>query len=231
MSKKQPVAGIGTLPQRHSFALRGIERPESVLAVCLPALRKHFGQTALNFKAAARSTRVTRYSLSGPGQQKATAREAYSILPLCRSPETIYWVGITVNFQFSDSTHQLVDAGIVIFKGGAFEENKAPFLRAEWHCSDDQMQAIHAQPHWHVYHPPQQYPGAGFAAGAPATFAPDDQANEEEGPEAQLMSFHFAMSAEWQRGEENSHVGAITSPTALGDWLSGCLSYIVGQLS
>ena len=202
-----------------------------MLAVCLPALRKQFGQTALGFKPAARSTRVTRYSLSGPGQQKGTAREAYSILPLCRSIEAIYWAGITVNFQFSDSTHQLVDAGIVIFKGGAFEDNKAPFLRAEWHCSDDQMQAIHAQPHWHVYHPPQQYLGPGFSGDTPSTFAPDDQADEEEDSEAQLMRFHFAMSAEWQRGELNAHVGAITSATALGDWLNGCLSYIVGQLS
>ena len=125
MSKKQTIAGKGTSPQTYNFALRGIEKPETVLAVCLPALRKQFGQTALGFKPAVRSSRVTRYSLSGPGCKKGTAREAYSILPLCRSIEAIYWAGITVNFQFSDSTHQLVDAGIVIFKGGAFEDNKA----------------------------------------------------------------------------------------------------------
>jgi hypothetical protein len=169
--------------------------------------------------------------LSGPGQQRGTAREGYTILPLCGSTDLIYWAGITVNFQFLNSSHQLVDAGIIIFQGDVFAEEKVPVLRAEWHCSDDQMREIHAQPHWHVYHPPQQYAGPGFSADSPTTFGPDDSVHEEANREVQLMRFHFAMSAEWQRGEKNAHVGAITSATALGDWLSGCLSYIIGQLS
>lgn len=231
MGKKRSAAGERPSPEALSLGLRGIEKPETVLAVCLPALRMQFGQTALGFQGADRSARVKRYMLSGPGQQKGTAREGYTILPLCKSTDLIYWAGITVNFQFLNSSHQLVDAGIIIFQGDVFAEEKVPVLRAEWHCSDDQMQEIHAQPHWHVYHPPQQYVGPGFSADSPTTFGPDDSAREETNREIQLMRFHFAMSAKWQRGEQNAHIGAITSATALGDWLSGCLSYIVGQLS
>ena len=231
MPKKRSGAQAALLLRTLTLGLRGIEKPETVLDVCLPALRKQFGQTTLGFKPTIRSARVTRYALSGTGQQRGTARDAYPILPLCETTKAIYWAGITVNFQFLDSSHQLVDAGIIIFEGDAFAEEKIPVLRAEWYCSDEQMQAIHAQPHWHVYHPPPQYQGPGFSADSPATFAPDGQADEEVDREAQLMRFHFAMSAEWQRGGLNAHIGAITSASALGNWLSGCLSYIVGQLS
>jgi hypothetical protein len=231
MGKKRSIAAKGTLPPALGRGLRGIEKPETVLNVCLPVLRKQFGQTTLGFEPTNRSAKVTRFTLSGTGQQRGTAREAYPILPLCRSTNAIYWAGITVNFQFLGSSHQLVDAGIIIFEGDAFAERKIPVLRAEWHCSDEQMQEIHAQPHWHAYHPPPQYLGPRFNAGSPTAFAPDEQTEERADREAQLMSFHFAMSAEWQRGEMKAHVGAIASAKALGDWLSGCLSYIVGQLS
>lgn len=231
MGKKRLTAEQRDLPHAFRLGLGGIEKPEAVLDVCLRSLRKQFAQPALGFKSAARSARVTRYSLSGPGQQKGTAREGYTILRLCSTTEEIYWAGITVNFQFLDTSHQLVDAGIIIFKGDVFDENKVPVLRAEWHCSDDQMRAIHAQPHWHAYHPPAQTLGPEFSAGAPSIFASGGRVDEEVDHEAQLMRFHFAMSAEWQRGEPNAHIGAITSATALGDWLSGCLSYIAGQLS
>ena len=158
------------------------------------------------------------------------ARERYTILPLCKSVDAIYWAGITVDFQFLNSSNQLIDAGIIIFKGEGFAV-KIPVLRAEWHCSDCYMQAIHAQPHWHVYHPQLQRLRAGFSPDAPKDFAPGEQVEDKSGSEAQLMRFHFAMSAAWQRGDQDAHIAAITSATALGDWLCGCLSYIVGQLS
>ncbi len=179
MGKKRLTAEQRDLPHAFRLGLGGIEKPEAVLDVCLRSLRKQFAQPALGFKSAARSARVTRYSLSGPGQQKGTAREGYTILRLCSTTEEIYWAGITVNFQFLDTSHQLVDAGIIIFKGDVFDENKVPVLRAEWHCSDDQMRAIHAQPHWHAYHPPAQTLGPEFSAGAPSIFASGGRVDEE----------------------------------------------------
>jgi len=230
MSKKLPSLHEVQLPPTPSPSLRGIDRPEEVLKACLPTLRKRFSQETLGFTPADRTARIKRFALSGKDQKFGIARERYAIFPLCMKSDAIYWAGITVDFQFLISSYQLVDAGIVIFQGDAFAD-KVPVLRAEWHCSDDFMRAIHAQPHWHVYHPPKQSPAKGFTADGPTDF---DSAENDDGAEAngaELMSFHFAMSALWQRGETNAHVEAITSAMALNGWFNGCLSYIVSQLS
>jgi len=213
-----------------NLSLRGIDKPEDVLKACLPALRKQFNEPTLGFTSVDRTARVKRYALCGVNQKIGTAREQYRILPLYISTSAFYWAGITVDFQFLISSHQLIDAGIIIFKGDAIAD-KIPVLRAEWHCADECLQAIHAQPHWHVYYPPLRYLGVGFSPDYPKDFDPDELAEDEGDSEAQLMRFHFAMSAEWQRGDQNAHVRAITSATALGGWLCGCLSYIVGELS
>jgi hypothetical protein len=230
MGKKRSPVDERQLPTASNLSSRGYDKPDEVLKVCLPGLRKQFNRQNLGFSRADRAARIRRYVLSGVDQQSGTAREKYPILPLCRSVDEIYWAGITVDFQCLNSSNQLIDAGIIIFKGAGFAV-KVPVLRAEWHCSDDYLQAIHAQPHWHVYHPQLQRLGVGFSPGAPKDFAPGEQVEDKGESEAQLMRFHFAMSAAWQRGEENAHIAAITSVEALGNWLSGCLSYIVGQLS
>jgi len=93
------------------------------------------------------------------------------------------------------------------------------------------MKAIHAQPHWHVYYPPKQVQTKGFTADTPTDFGSEQDTDEAEVSEAERMSFHFAMSALWQRGDMNAHREAIASETALAGWLGGCLSYIVSQLS
>jgi hypothetical protein len=230
MSKKRANYDEVQLPMAPNLSLRGIEKPEEVLKVCLPYLRKQFNEPTLGFTSVDRTARVKRYALCGVNQKIGTAREHYRILPLYMSTSAIYWAGITVDFQFLISSHQLIDAGIIIFKGDAIAD-KIPVLRAEWHCADEYLQAIHAQPHWHVYYPPKQSRTTGFTADTPTDFGSGENADEAEASEAELMSFHFAMSAVWQRGDMNAHVEAITSETALGGWLCGCLSYIVGELS
>lgn len=230
MGKKRSTVEERQLPTASNLRSRGYDRPDEVLKGCLPGLRKQFNQQNLGFLPADRAARIRRYVLSGADPQLGVAREKYTILPLCRSVDEIYWAGITVDFQFLNSSNQLIDAGIIIFKGAGFAV-KVPVLRAEWHCSDDYMRAIHAQPHWHVYHPQLQRLGVGFSPDAPKDFAPGEQVEDKRESEAELMHFHFAMSAAWQRGEQNAHIAAISSVAALGDWLCGCLSYIVGQLS
>ena len=229
MSRKRPSLHEVQLPTAPNISLRGIDKPEEVLAACLPALREQFEDRYLGFTAADRTARIKRYSLAGVNQKFGIARERYAIFPLCMRDEAIYWAGITVDFQFLISSYQLIDAGIVVFEGDGFGI-KVPVLRAEWHCGDDFMKAIHAQPHWHVYYPPKQFRTKGFTADTPTDFGSRENADDAEVSEAELMSFHFAMSALWQRGDMNAHVEAITSATALKGWLGGCLSYIVSQL-
>jgi hypothetical protein len=206
----------------------GIAEPKVVLDACLPALRRQFDQRTLGFKPLTRAERVTCYMLSGVNQQFGTAREVYAVHPLCQNVDAIYWAGITVNFQFINSSHHLVDAGIVVFEGNGFGV-KVPLLRAEWHCSDEHMRARHAQPHWHAYYRPEPRASAVFTPESPINFASAPEAAVNETAEAQAMQFHFAMSAAWQRGDTNGHVTSIESGKALEDWLCGCLSYIAGQ--
>ena len=228
MGKKRRISHEGTFLQAPSLRLSSVQEQDKVVKDCIVSLNKQYRQ-GLGFTSAPRSAKVTRYSVTSPYQHFGIARETYRIFPICRTVDASYWAGITIDFQFLDPSHHLVDAAIIIFQG-EFTESKVPILRAEWHCSDDRMQAIHAQPHWHVYYPPPQYRGATFSEGSPATFSPDAQAADAV-VEAKSMYFHFAMSAEWQRGRLNAHVGAITSATDLQHWLCGCLSYIASQLS
>jgi hypothetical protein len=229
MGKKRPSTDERQLPTASNLCLSGIDKPEEVLKACLPALRKQLGNS-LGFTSADRTARVKRYAFTSANQQYGTARERYPILQLCQSVKEIYWAGITVDFQFLNLSYQLVDAGIIIFQGDGFGE-KAPVLRAEWHCSDEHLQAVHAQPHWHVYPTPSGQIGPGFSPNSPRDFASDDQVKDVVDSKAQWKNFHFAMSAAWQCGDQKAHISAITSATALESWLCGCLSYIVGQLS
>jgi len=125
----------------------------------------------------------------------------------------------------------LVDAGIIVFEGQGFQQDKVPLLRAEWHCSEEQLRERHAQPHWHVYIPSQATSQRGFDPDRPLEFPSSSPEQMKDGGELEQMKFHFAMSALWQSGNPNAHTFPIESAKSLETWLCGCLGYVVGQLS
>lgn len=112
----------------------------------------------------------------------------------------------------------------------------------------------HAQPHWHVY--PSEISREKesltpvFAEEAVLDFhAPDDSTIQEFPPivadarqeqdtdsESDWESnwpggekFHFAMGAQWQEGPLKP-LNDVLDPLNLGNWIEGCLSYLLDQL-
>jgi hypothetical protein len=198
-----------------------LANPAVLTTSCIPILEQELGYAPLTFSQTAKRFRgVTRYELVGSYQQRATARDEYLVHPLTDSTADRYWAAVTLDFQYSDPNHDLVSIQIVVFKGDAFGP-KQPMLRAEWHCSPADLQAPHAQPHWHAYTSEEPAP---FSFGEPVPFeAPTGSSREP-------LSFHFAMASKWQTDGPGAHTLCLSDSTMLVKWLSGCLKYIRSQL-
>jgi len=186
-------------------------------------LEQELGYGPLQFAATAKQPRgVTRYELVGTNQQRVAARDEYLVHPLTDFTVDRYWAAVALDFQFSDPNHDLISVQIIVFKGDAFSP-KQPMLRAEWHCSPTDLQAHHAQPHWHAY--TSEVPvSPSFDAAIPFGAPPVEQ-------RADALRFHFAMASRWQTEGPDAHTFALPDSKTLAKWLEGCMKYIRSQLT
>jgi hypothetical protein len=205
-----------------------ISDPRVVGEACLPILRSILNQPQLGFHANGRASNITHLALTGANQRLGVARDTYPVHPLLGTQE-LFWVGVTLDFRYISPAFRLTSVGVIIFKGLASGDERVPFLRAEWHCSEDDLAASHAQPHWHVYPTPERTTDRfGEEDSEVYEFGETDSGPQETAP---ALPFHFAMCATWQLGNKGFHKGAIQKTSELADWLGGCIGYIASELS
>ena len=72
-------------------------------------------------------------------------------LPLLPSPTSFFWIGLNVEFVFTNLNWDVNQLSVVVFEGSATDTVKTPILRAEWDAYHKIKQNKHAQPHWHIY--------------------------------------------------------------------------------
>jgi hypothetical protein len=217
----------------HPIGTKELQNPEVLANLCLPVLRQKLANQQIGFKAEPRVRSLSSYKLCGRNQQFGEARENYPIHLFRAGVAELYWVAVTLEFRYTDPRYELVGAQIIVFSGNA-RQRKKPLLRAEWHCSREDLDAIHAQPHWHVYAEPWQPTGKPFGQKALTDFtAAEAQRAEDNQSDAELLSvpFHFAMSSQWHIRGADSHRHEIPDVDSLQGWLSGCLAYIHSELT
>jgi hypothetical protein len=172
------------------------------------------------------------YLLSGQPVSFAIARGRYPVLPLLRTDNNTFWIGVSLRFVEELRHKRLKNVSLIFFEGLASDFEKRPLLRAEW----DDWRGAHAQPHWHVYSMPdarasQVFEGADLppqAFGVTTSFGGEDL-QTSSGKILSLDKFHYAMSSLWHAGGLGSHWCEL-SEDALLKWLQGCIMYTEGQL-
>lgn len=216
MSKKARKKSASDSPSR-------IADPASFVDMCIPLLREHFQNQNLAFNPTPRARNVVHFELSGPGQQSATARETYAVHQIPVPADELYWAAVNLELTFTNPYHALTSVQLVVFRGPAWQ-NKEPYFRAEWHCSDEDLRASHAQPHWHIYVPPTQN------SQRILEFAPVRHFDPAPNATLAASKFHFAMAANWHVAGAGAHKSSLETSAALCNWLDGCLRYIREQL-
>ena len=218
------------LKTKNEVRTDGLPNPTVISDLCLPVLRLQLANEQLGFKPEPRSRTVSSYRLVGSGQQFATARETYPVhLFRTGNRSALYWAAVALDFRYTDPKYELVNVQIILFSGDA-RQQKVPMLRAEWHCSTEILEAPNAQPHWHVYTEPWPEADLGFAGRVVTNFARATEQHDTVTENYRGVPFHFAMSAQWHRMGDDAHRIKVSDAQSLIKWLSGCLTYIRGQL-
>jgi hypothetical protein len=175
-------------------------------------------------------------NLTGAGATRAEAKYVYQVVPFLETPYGFYWLANSLEFKFQEGMHHLESVSILVFQGEANDERKIALLRAEWACSEADVRAPHAQPHWHIY-PSRinqgfdQFRNEFQADSEVQSFEPDEDVQANDDAEAEwdrAERFHFAMAARWHVEGKDAHTQEIQSDMLL-NWLAGCLRYIQSQ--
>jgi len=203
---------------------------ECCIEECRAALLHSLQVDWLNFTKSNQSFGSLAYELTSDRDSLAEDLTSLKVIPLFRHKNISFWVSISLSFLFIERTWAPTKAKIIVFSGDVSDTKKFPLLRAEWERNfDGEPEAIHAQPHWHVYTLNNQQQtqevspeAVEFGATKPSTsMTPGD---------IDLSHFHFAMEANWHsngRGNQQQ----LLEIAALRNWIDGCTSYISEQLA
>jgi|SRR5947209_4606848 len=216
-----------------------VQSTEIVTRECERVLRNIFRDPALGFDKEFPQQKMVKCGLVGAGAKIAvTDKEKYTVLSVLEARSTLYWIGIQLEFFFipTKDVYRLISASLVLFRGDANEPQKTPLIRAEWDWREQSGAFIHAQPHWHLY---RSVLSEGAAqeellpdeeAGERETILLDETSNVKEEEWKKASDFHFAMASTWHIDAANSPQIQINNPKNLTSWMSGCISYTIGQL-
>ena len=141
----------------------------------------------------------------------------YRGMPVRLNPPRPFLCSVDVLVGYRNKVWQLRDASIVVFYAPGESAEPFPLVRAEW-SSDQESNARHAQPHWHVYPWPQ----------APSTIPIGMQRSRRVGA-LELERCHWAMCGQFQLSPGGHHVALATADIAR--WIEQCLVYSLGQLA
>jgi hypothetical protein len=148
----------------------------------------------------------------------------YLVHPLRIPTADQYWAAFALEFHYTDPAYDLINVQIVVFRGDPFGD-KRPLFRAEWHCSEADLAASHAQPHWHIYAINEPRTTEIFGERSAAQFTGLDIRGARD-----VVDFHFAMSAAWDAKGVDAHRAPIADSATLTRWFEGCLQYIRSEL-
>jgi hypothetical protein len=178
------------------------------------------------------------YVLTGHRATQAEARYTYTVVPFLLSPSGMYWLAVSLEFEYQRGKCHILNASLLIFEGQATDNRKTALIRAEWDRIQKHSRASHAQPHWHVYPSHVNKAAAGYRAEFKAktdvrTFDPDALENDfDDEPDTEwdkAEKFHFAMSSRWHINGQHAHQVEISADGLL-KWLDGCIRYTRDQL-
>jgi hypothetical protein len=222
-------------------AVNGIEvqATGSVTSECTRALRKVIDNSTIGFQEEEfpQEKRV-KCRLIGEGAKIAvTDKERYSVLPVLEARSILYWLGIQLEFHFIPTdVYRLTSVSLVLFRGESSDPMKTPLLRAEWDWREPKGPFIHAQPHWHLYRSilseviVQEEVISDKETDDREIVLLDEVPNTKEEDWKKASDFHFAMASTWHIDATNSPQTQINDPKNLISWMSGCVSYTIGQL-
>lgn len=201
---------------------------ESCIKECNKALYHSLPVNWSRFTKSGQSMSSLDFVLTSDKDSEAEDLTALKVVPFVHRENSKFWVSVSLSFSFVKRAWTPTSAKIIVFSGDASDIKKFPLLRAEWEQNlDGEPEAIHAQPHWHVYtqnlQQQTQFPGVvEFESPEfPINFIPGD---------VDLSLFHFAMEANWHSlgpGNQQQLLGIVN----LRNWIDGCISYISGQLN
>jgi len=229
MARKSKKTAIGQLLDPDDFAKNCRKVIEEALGY------KHLG---FNERRVVPGNRKL-YTLNGAEATQAEARYKYAVIPFFKSRAGIYWLAVSLEFEFQRGIYRIVNVSLLIFEGEATDNTKSALLRAEWACVQENDLALHAQPHWHVY--PSRITGE--IAGNQTAFttetegrAFDPEALEIESHKGTAIKwdraekFHFAMAARWHIEGKDAHQEEMQADGIL-KWLDGCIRYTWSQFA
>ncbi len=214
--------------------------PDDFVKDCRKVIEKVLGYRYLGFneqRGVPGNRRL--FTLNGAEATQAEAKYKYAVIPFFKSQSGIYWLAVSLEFEFQQGIYRIVNVSLLIFEGEATDNRKSALLRAEWACPQKNDLTRHAQPHWHIYpsHINKESAGArtGFKADAEIqTF--DPEALEIELHEGTVVEweraekFHFAMAARWHAEGNDAHQEEMQVDGIL-KWLDGCIKYIWSQFA
>jgi hypothetical protein len=216
-----------------SIRLASLKEIEPVTDVCRDTIRTLINNHNIGFVSRKLARNVHKYMLVGKEASSAFAREPYLVHSLLEKGSYSYWVAVILNFQFISGFYRFMSASLVIFEGVRSDSIKTVLLRAEWDCSDQGGNKIHAQPHWHVYL-------AAVNNGQENDFeettevrdfvAVDTTEVDESMSVFEAKDFHFAMAAQWHIDEDHPLQENLDDVSSLIKWLTGCINYTRDQL-
>ncbi len=213
--------------------------PKKFIDECTKSLRgvianRHIGFT--NFQVAG-NTEI--WMLNGFSSSHAEAKYPYTVLPILTSRSGLYWVAVSIAFEYERGDAYLMGASIILFEGVSTDNKKNQLLRAEWDCSRELQPSPHAQPHWHVLQAQiQQSQASFFDESVLKEFIPaEDEIIEsmtENDPQLPMWprseKFHFAMASRWHINGLEAN-GNDLQHEWLRNWLGGCVKYTRTQLA
>ena len=213
--------------------------PEDFIKECKKVVNKILPGKNLGFNRIKGPSNNEIWELSSNNVSHAEAKYSYTVIPFLTSETGLYWITVTIEFEYEKGTAYLMDVSIIVFKGRFTDDNKTALLRAEWDCFRKIPPPPHAQPHWHVYQSQFQTPIPSFIyPQEPDEFVPEDEKKDEpiqddlELPQegwTRGEKFHFAMSARWHTNGEDAHQENLQHEWLL-NWLNGCIKYIIIQM-
>lgn len=138
-----------------------------------------------------------------------------------------FWYYFEISFQ-----EENIFLSLSIFQGKTSDERKTQLFRAEWDNYNDNV--IHPQPHWHIY--PHKYNSQthddfetfiGFSS-EPGFLAQIGESHQSK--VVDISSFHFAINGNWYVGNNHINKCNLNEVDELGNWISGIIAHIKGQL-
>ena len=216
----------------------GLVSPDKYIQRCRRVLEKVLKRKAgLAFSSNELARNRELYVLSGRGATPAEAERSYNVVPFSKQRDLWFWLAVSLIFEFCQGRYFLMNISLIIFRGLASDVRKSVLLRAEWDAPEEGDQALHAQPHWHIY----QSAVDAKAGGGQVSFRPmaditevksDTEPSYERGDNSlwnEADKFHFAMASRWHLDTSASHQEKIQLDGVL-KWIEGCLGYVKREI-